>query len=340
MNVSFPRSSPRSHRRRCLAIATAVAGFASPLLGAVGPSDALAGPPRELRIGFQKGSITLVVLKQHGLLERALPDTRVSWVEFPAGPQLLEALAVGSVDIGATGDSPPVFAQAAGKDLQYVGAEPPKPDTSAILVKPDAPIRTLADLKGRKIALQKGSSSHFLLVQAVRKAGLQWRDITPIYLPPADARAAFEKGAVDAWVIWDPYYAAAEIAGNTRVLATSRGLTNNNSVYLASRGFVQQHAATLPAIFKALTQADAYVHGNRKEAAQLFSDFSGLSLATVHRVLARRPQAPVGPVTPVLAAEQQRVADAFFQLGLIPKAIQVRDIVWTPSGPPQLQAQR
>lgn len=263
-----------------------MAGFASPLLGAVGPSDALAGPPRELRIGFQKGSVTLVVLKQHGLLKRALPDT------------------------------------------------------SAILVKPEAPIRTLAHLKGRKVALQKGSSAHFLLVQAVRKAGLQWRDITPIYLPPAGARAAFEKGAVDAWVIWDPYYAAAEIAGNTRVLATSRGLTHNNSVYLASRRFVQQHAVTLPAIFDALTQADAYVHANRKAAAQLFSDFSGLSLATVHRVLARRPQAPVGPVTPALAAEQQRVADAFFQLGLIPKAIQVRDIVWTPSGSPQLQAQR
>lgn len=149
--------------------------------------------PPELRIGFQKGSINLVLLKSLNLLDKHLPGTAVKWVEFPAGPQLLEALAVGSVDVGAVGDSPPVFAQAAGKDIVYIGAEPPKPDTSAVLVRPGSPLKTLADLKGKRVAAQKGSSAHFLLVQAVKKGGLQWSDITPVYLPPADARAAFEK---------------------------------------------------------------------------------------------------------------------------------------------------
>jgi sulfonate transport system substrate-binding protein len=304
------------------------AAFAIAALG-VAPSFAAVPALPELRIGFQKGSLNLVLLKSLGLLEKRLPGTPVSWVEFPAGPQLLEALAVGSVDIGATGDSPPVFAQAAGKDLFYVGAEPPKPDTSAILVKPDASLKTLADLKGKRVAAQKGSSAHFLLVQAVKRGGLQWSDITPVYLPPADARAAFERGSVDAWAIWDPYYAAAEIDGNVRVLTTSRGLTGNNTFYLASRALAQREPV-LRQVFAALTEADAYVQANRKETAERFAQFSGLSLATVHRVLSRRNPSPVAPLTPALVAEQQQVADAFAQLALIPKPIKVADIVWLP----------
>jgi len=284
---------------------------------------------QELRIGFQKGSFNLVQLKSLALLEARLPGTRVSWVEFPAGPQLLEALAVGSVDFGGVGDSPPVFAQAAGKDLYYVGAEPAKPDSSAILVKPDAPLKSLADLKGRRVALQKGSSSHFLTVQALKKGGLSWSDVQAVYLPPADARAAFERGAVDAWAIWDPYYAAAEVAGGVRVLATSRGLTNNNTFYLASRALTLREPV-LRTLFTVLTEADAHVQAHRKEAAQRYADFAGLGLATVHRVLERRPPSPVGPLTAALVAEQQQVADAFAQLQLIPKPIRVADIVWRP----------
>jgi sulfonate transport system substrate-binding protein len=285
--------------------------------------------PAELRIGFQKGSINLVLLKSLNLLDKHLPGTAVKWVEFPAGPQLLEALAVGSVDVGGVGDSPPVFAQAAGKDIVYIGAEPSKPDTSAVLVPPGSPLKTLADLRGKRIAAQKGSSAHFLLVQAVKKGGLQWSDITPVYLPPADARAAFEKGAVDAWAIWDPYYAAAEVDGQVRVLAPSRGLTGNNSFYLASRAFAAREDA-VKKLFAALNETDAYVQSHRKETAQRFAEFSGLGLATVHRLLERRPPSPVGPLTPELVAAQQQVADAFARLALIPKPIRVAEAVWQP----------
>jgi sulfonate transport system substrate-binding protein len=293
------------------------------------PLGASANTPGPLRIGFQKGSLNLAVLKSLGLAEKRLPGTAVQWVEFPAGPQLLEALAVGSVEFGATGDSPPVFAQAAGKDLFYVGAEPAKPDGSAILVREGSPLKALADLKGKRVAVQRGSSAHFLLVQALKRAGLTWRDIQPVYLPPADARAAFERGAVDAWVIWDPYYAAAEVDGKVRTLVTSRGLTGNNSFYLASRTLTRQEPV-LRQLFAALTEADAYVQRHRKETAQLYADFSGLGLATVHRFLERRQPSPVGPLTPALVAEQQKVADAFAELGLIPKPIRVADIVWQP----------
>ncbi|PKO43420.1 MAG: aliphatic sulfonate ABC transporter substrate-binding protein [Betaproteobacteria bacterium HGW-Betaproteobacteria-3] len=296
--------------------------------------------PSQLRIGYQKSAANLVVVKQSGWLEKRLPGTRVSWVEFPAGPQLLEALSVGGLEFGLTGDSPPVFAQAAGKDLLYVGAEPPKPDSSAILVLNDSPLRNLADLKGKRIALQKGSSAHYLLVQAVAKAGLKWEDIQPAYLVPADARAAFERKSVDAWAIWDPFYAATELAIKPRVLATGRELSSNNSFYLASRPFASRHADTLAVLFEELTRADQLVQNDRKQAIKLIANFSGLDAGVVSLFLQRRPRSPVGPLSAQTVRDQQRVADAFQKLGLIPRAVKVADIVWHPEGAPLAQLVR
>jgi sulfonate transport system substrate-binding protein len=311
-------------RRRVLL--TTAASLALPATGAwAQPAEAA---PAQLRIGFQKSALNLVILKQQGVLEKRFPNTKVQWLEFPAGPQLLEALSVGSLEFGLTGDSPPVFAQSAGKDLFYIGAEPPKPRSSAVLVTANSPIRNVAELKGKRIAVQKGSSAHFLTLRAIEKAGLQWADITPVYLQPADARAAFERGSVDAWAIWDPFYAATELAVKPRILATN--LSDNNSFYLASRPFVEQHPRTILAVLDELTKADAYVQSNRKEAAQLVADFSGLELATVHLFISRRPKSPTTPLQPATIAEQQRVADAFFKLQLIPKPIKVADIVWQP----------
>lgn len=321
-------STFRRARRAILATTAALLGL-SALPGTVLANTEAA--PSQLRIGFQKSAVNLVILKQQGALEKRFPNSKVSWIEFPAGPQLLEALSVGSLEFGLTGDSPPVFAQAANKDLLYVGAEPPKPESSAILVKPDAPIKTLADLKGKKVAFQKGSSAHYLVVRALDKAGLQWSDITPIYLPPADARAAFERGSIDAWAVWDPYYSATELDVKPRVLANGKGLSGNNSFYLASRPLVERHPATIKALLDELTKADVYVQANRKESAQLISDFSGLSLATTHLFISRRPPiSPTKPLDKAIVADQQQVADAFFRLGLIPKPIKVSDIVWQP----------
>ena len=289
---------------------------------------AQAAAPPVLRIGFQKGSVSLALLKLRGTLAQALPGTALSWVEFPAGPQLLEALAVGSVDLGATGDTPPVFAQAAGKRLLYVGSEPPKPDASAVLVRAGGPVKSIADLAGRRIALQKGSSAHFFLVKVLERAGLAWSQVQPQWLPPSDARAAFERGAVDAWVVWDPYFAAAEIDAVAQVLTTSRGFTNNNSVYLAAPGFAEGHGAALHAVFAALTETDRWARDNRAEAARLYAAFAGLPLATVLRFLERRPPSPVGPITPQIVAQQQAVADAFWRLQLLPQPIRVADAVW------------
>ena len=306
------------NRRQALALAGAAAGAAALPLRAQTP---------ELRIGYQKSSVNLMVVRERKLLEARLPGTPTKWVEFPAGPQILEALAVGGLDFGFTGDTPPVFAQAAGKDIWYAGLEPPKPTSSAILVPADSPIRTLAGLKGKRVGFQKGSSAHFLVVRGVEKGGLQWSDITPVYLTPSDGRAAFERGALDAWGIWDPYYAAAEIDGRARVLSTGVGLTSNNSYYLASRALTQD-ARSLKALFDSLSEADAWVKANRTETAHFLSVASGLPLSTTIRFIERRTSGPVTRLKDADIADQQRVADAFSKLGLIPKPIRVADVVW------------
>ena len=328
-------STAINFRRRFLKIASTTMALWG--LGAVGAQSPSAKSdrdeaPEQLRIGYQKSAVNLVILKQQGTLEKRFPNTKITWAEFPAGLQLLEALSVGSLEFGLTGDSPPVFAQAAGKDLLYVAAEPPKPDSSAILVRQDSSVRSLADLRGKKIALQKGSSAHYLLVRAVEKAGLQWVDIQPIYLAPADARAAFERKSVDAWAIWDSFYAAVELAIKPRVLTTGRDLSSNNSFYLASRSFVPQQEASLLVLLQELTRADSIAQNNRSEAIRLVSNFSELDAGVVSLFIQRRPASPVGPLNAATISDQQRVADAFFKLGLIPRAVRVSAIVWRGSG--------
>ena len=206
-----------------------LAASAALLLGA--PRARAGAADKVLRIGVQKYG-TLVLLRERGSLEQRLAPLgwQVSWTEFPAGPQLLEGLNVGAIDLGTTGEAPPIFAQAAGADLVYVGYEPPAPRGEAILVPKDSPIATPLDLKGRKVALNKGSNVHYLLVRVLDRAGLAYGDIEPVYLPPADARAAFERGAVDAWAIWDPFLAAAQAAiqpqGSSAQPTTRRATTS------------------------------------------------------------------------------------------------------------------
>lgn len=211
-------------------------------------SHAAQSAPDALRIGYQKGSVSMVLAKSHQLLEKRYPNSKITWVEFPAGPQMLEALNVGSIDLGSTGDIPPIFAQAAGADLVYVGAEPPKPKAEVILVAENSPIKTVAELKGRKVAFQKGSSSHNLLLRALQQAGLKFSDIQPVYLAPADARAAFQQGNVDAWAIWDPYYSAALQQASARVLKDGTDLKQTGSFYLASRPYAEKNGAFISGV--------------------------------------------------------------------------------------------
>ncbi len=208
-------------------------------LSATGDAAA-ADAPAKVRIGFQKSSTLINVLKANGELEKGLADLGVSvtWSEFPSGLPLLEALNVGAIDVsGDVADTVPVFAQAAGAKLTYLASEAPSPTAQALLVRADSPIKSVADLKGKKVAVTKGAGSHYLLIALLAKAGLKFKDVEPAYLTPADGRAAFEKGAVDAWVTWDPFVAAAQKQSAVRVVADGTGVADYQRYYLASSAY-------------------------------------------------------------------------------------------------------
>jgi len=289
---------------------------------------ALAQPKVEtLRIGYQKSASLFVLQKAQGTLEKRLAPLGVDvrWVEFPAGPQLLEGLNVGSVDIGHVGEAPPIFAQAAGANFVYIGNDPAAPEAEAIVVPKDSALKTVADLKGKKVALNKGSNVHYLLVRALEKAGLKYGDIQLVFLAPADARAAFEKGAVDAWAIWDPFLSAAEKQLGVRQLADGRGgVANNYLYYLGERHFVERRPDVIKALFEDSVEQGRWIKSNLKQAAAIIAPIQGLDVEIVESAL-RRYQFGVAPVTEAIAAEQQRIADVFFELKLIPKSVRIAD---------------
>ena len=283
----------------------------------------------QLRIGYQKSASLFVLQKAQGSLEKKLQPLGfgVKWVEFPAGPQLLEGLNVGAVDVGFVGEAPPIFAQAAGAKFVYFGHDPAAPRAEAILVTKDSPIRSVAELKGKKVALNKGSNVHYLLVKQLEKNGLSLSDIQPIYLAPADGRAAFESKNVDAWVIWDPFQAAAEKATGARVLADGTpGVVSNYQYYLGERGFVAKNPKVIEALFEDSVSQGIWLKKNLREAAEIIAPLQGLPVDVVELAL-RRYEFNVKPLTPEVVADQQKIADTFFQLKLIPKAIKVRDAI-------------
>ncbi|WP_375409366.1 sulfonate ABC transporter substrate-binding protein [uncultured Methylobacterium sp.] len=283
-----------------------------------------------IRVGYQKYG-TLVLLKGKGLLERKLKPLgyRVAWAEFPSGPPLLEALNAGAIDFGSAGEAPPIFAQANNPNLLYVAHEPAAPLGEAILVPKDSPIRSVAELRGRKVALNKGSNVHYFLVRALEQAGVPYEAITPTFLAPADAAAAFARGAVDAWAIWDPYLASGQLATGGRTLIDGSGLVPNHQFYLSTRGFVEANGAVVDATLAAIGEIDAWAKDNTDAVAAELAPSVGIPAPILTAALKRLTYG-VTPLGAGVVADQQRVADTFHRLGLLPRPVSVADAVRKP----------
>jgi sulfonate transport system substrate-binding protein len=292
-----------------------------------GPANS-AEPLKELRIGYQKIGALLIVKEQKILEQRFEPQgVRVRWIEFAFGPPLLEALGAGAIDYGYTGDSPPIFAQAAHANLLYAGAIPARGYGQAILVPAISSIEDIAGLKGKKVAVAKASSAHNLLVAALESVKLPWSAITPVYLAPPDAAAAFVRGAVDAWSIWDPFLAIAELKQKARALPLDRSVSAQNSFFLVNGDFAAKHPDVVATINGAVATATTWADQHRDQVAAIFSEASGVDLAAEQRST-DRAEFTFGPLNSDVLAQQQGVADRFQRLGLIPAPIRVRDIVW------------
>jgi sulfonate transport system substrate-binding protein len=312
-------------RREILKLSVATAAIAALSRGSRAQANV-----NEIRIGYQKDGVLVIARQQATLAKHFAPQgIAVKWVEFSSGPPMLEAMNVGSIDYGAVGDSPPVFAQSAGAAIVYAAGQPVT-NGQGILVRSNSPIRTIADLKGKRVGFTKGSSAHNIVVQTLEKAGLSYADITPVYLTPPDAGPAFANGSIDAWSIWDPYFAIGEIKQNGRILVNASEITKTNSFYIANRDFARNHGPILQQIIDVTSATASWAEAHREEVARSLSAITGIPL-DIQTVAADRSSFAVGPITDDIVATQQGVADRFFKLGLIPKPVVVRDAVWKPA---------
>jgi sulfonate transport system substrate-binding protein len=284
--------------------------------------NTFAQAPRVLRIGNQKGVLSF--LKARGTLEKRLAPLGVSvtWTEFNAGPVQLEALNVGAIDFGDVGEAPPIFAQAAGAPLVYAAATVPRPSSEALIVPKGSAIQKVSDLKGRKVAYNKGSNVQFFLAKLLEQHGLAYSDVQHVHLPPADARAAFAQGAVDAWVVWDPFLASAQKTLDARLLADATGVVNNRGYYFTSRSYADKHADILRIAVEEVGAIEKWAASQRADAATEYAAVLGLERSVVEVSVNRTAYGTV-PITKAILAEQQQIADTFYALKLLPRKISI-----------------
>jgi sulfonate transport system substrate-binding protein len=316
-------NDPMNKTRGCTTVLAA-------LLGLLLISGAANAQEKVVRIGHQKVG-AFVLLKASGMLEARLKPLgyTVTWQEFPTGPKLLDGLKAGAVDFAHTGDSPPILAQAAGAPFLYIGYAPDGPKSEAILVHKESSIKTVADLKGKKIGLNKGSNVHYMLVRALDKAGLKYTDVELVFLPPPDGRAAFEKGTIDAWVIWEPYRTTAELSSGARTLIDGTGLVSNNDFFFVAKPFAQVHPEAIDVVLGATRDVFAQAAKDLPGTAKTFSAAAGFPESVMLTVLSHRGF-DVHPMSQEVIAEQQRIADTFKSIGLIPVDLKVSDAVRKP----------
>jgi sulfonate transport system substrate-binding protein len=317
-------------RRRLLAAAIAAPAIPAPAIPAALTHAARAAEPRSIRIGIQKGEPVVMAARANKDFETALAGKGigVEWTEFQFGPPMLEAMRVGGIDVGAVGDTPPLFAQAARADLRYIAANRGAPQS--ILLPAGSKIQTLADLKGKKLAFGRGSSAHNFTLMALEKAGLRYDEIQPIYLGPADAGPAFERGAIDAWTIWEPYAALFAIRPGVRTLVTNADVGLQYGFVMGNGPFVRNNPALTATVVTTLTATAKRVLGQQAELATILAGATGISQDIWARALARDPF-EIQPMNDELVRGQQKVADRFRAQGLVPIDINVADAVWHPS---------
>ncbi|MGV3487226.1 MAG: sulfonate ABC transporter substrate-binding protein [Tuberibacillus sp.] len=322
VNRIFERLIPLMALCALLAVSAFLYGCAAKTEGASSN-----GSSKVIRIGYQKND-PFMILKERGNLEKRLKPLgiTVQWNEFQDGPAMLEALNAGSIDVGRTGNSPPIFAIASGSNLVYIASGKSKYEGSGILIKDDSTIQTLADLKGKKVGFSKGSSSHYLIIKALQKAGLKYSDITPAFLKPGDARVAFEKGDIDAWVVWDPFTADAENAIGCHLLVNGKGITTDRDFFVANPNYAKKNKKLLKMVMEEVQNSSDWTNENQEEAAKMIASIIKIDESSMLKAIKRREYG-VDPLTADIMNEEQDIANLFYELKITPKKINVKDHV-------------
>ncbi|AWN45155.1 aliphatic sulfonates ABC transporter substrate-binding protein [Methylobacterium terrae] len=275
-----------------------------------------------LRVGDQKGG-SRALMEAAGVLD-GLPY-RLEWREFPAAAPLLEALNAGAIDTGIAGDAPFTFAAAAGAPIKAIFAIRQNQAGLALLVRPDSPVRSFADLKGRRIATGRGSIGHMLVLAQGESAGWGPGDVALSFLLPADAQMALTSGAIDAWATWEPYTSQLEVSGRARIVADGRGLTPGLSFQIARDDAIASKRPALEDFVRRLAQARVWGTAHQQAFARRWSALIGLPEA-VPLAWFRRADIRPAPIDEGVIADEQRVADLYHRAGLIPRRLEAPSV--------------
>lgn len=272
-----------------------------------------------LRAGDQKGGLR-ALLEAAGELEGLSYD--IKWAEFPAAAPLAEALNGDAVDLGPIGDAPLLFALANGVPIKAIGVNRSDPYGTAVLVRPDSPLKTAADLKGRHIATNRGSIGQLVALKALASAGLKPEPDTFRFLPPAESKLALTQGAVDAWGTWEPYTAMAETAGHARVLVSGRGLWSGLSFLAATDRAIAGRRALLNDFLQRVVRAQHWSDQHVPEFSASLARIIGISPEAARLQFERRRQHWI-PFDAQVGADQQSTADFFLANGLLKQRLDV-----------------
>ncbi|HTZ93912.1 MAG TPA: ABC transporter substrate-binding protein [Streptosporangiaceae bacterium] len=281
-----------------------------------------------LNIGDQAGSGAEALLTAAGLISK-LPF-KAHWSDFTSGPPMLQAMGSGSIDVGDVGDAPPVFAAAGGSQIAVVSALQANPNGSAILVPKNSPIHTVAQLRGKSIAVAQGSSADYHLLAILTKAGLTIKDVTPDYLQPAEGQAAFASGHVAAWDVWSPFIEQAESQDHARVLANGAGIGQTYSFVVAAKAALGDpaKAAAIHDYLQLLDQAYTWAQSHESDWATTWAKATGLPVSAMTQAVKDSLATPE-PITPAVISSEQSVANAFTAAGLIPSHVDFADYAVT-----------
>ncbi|ADP31359.1 aliphatic sulfonate ABC transporter substrate-binding protein [Bacillus atrophaeus] len=284
---------------------------------------------KEINIGIQQSLSPLLIAKEKGWFEEAFEKEgiKVKWTEFQSGPPQFEGLAADKLDFSQVGNSPVISGQAAGISFKEIGLSQDGLKANGILVKKDSGIHNLKDLKGKKIAVAKGSSGFDFLYKALDQEGLSAGDVNIIQLQPDEATSAFENGAVDAWSIWEPYLSIETLKHEAKIIA------NGESTDLYSPGFTlvrtkfaDEYPDEVVRFLKVYDKAVAWQKKHREEAADLYADIKNLDKEVVKNVLNNTE--PLNEViNDDIIKAQQETADFQYRTKAINKKIDVKEVV-------------
>ena len=277
-------------------------------------------------IGYQKAD-PVDIARQHGELIKKMKAKgyQVVFKEFSDGAALMTALKSGAIDYARVGDTPPVTAKAAGTDIALIAAGATKEYGSGILVGKNSQITNLKQLKGKTIAYQKGTAAQYLIIQALKKAGLSTNDVKLVNMDQSSASVAFAKGSVDAWVTWDPYTATAQVNQGAKLLTNGTGLAKNRDFLISTQNYAKTHTALSKLMTTYINDDMTWANNHHTQLIAMLSKTLKLSDAVIQKMVERRTYAmALVKADSSIVDEENQIANTFYQEGVVTEKVDMK----------------